>query len=373
MEEGEVRNRFGLKSLGIVVIAALVAGAIAGAAVNLIFGHSKTVTSTGSAPSALEHRVLTSEENAVSDAVQRALPSVVTIINDQGTGRDSQGNLVQNLSSGSGVIVDDRGFIVTNEHVIHNPGKLTVILNGGEERTATPVSDDAPFTDLAVIRIPAGGLQALKFGDSSALKLGQTVIAIGSPLFDFQNSVSIGVVSGVGRKYLRENVYLEDLIQTDAAINNGNSGGPLLTTDGTVVGLNTTVVRRIGSQDIVVGISFALSSRRIEPIVSAIIQRGQYPRPYIGIIHVDIDASLAQSSHLALDHGALIRRVVDASPAQAAGLQVGDIILKIGDSTLGDDLPYLNALGRLKPGDKVDIQYSRAGKVQDALVGVSAR
>src|SRR6266699_3410908 len=104
MEEGEVRNRFGLKSLGIVVIAALVAGAIAGAAVNLIFGHSKTVT----------------------------------IINDQGTGRDSQGNLVQNLSSGSGVIVDDRGFIVTNEHVIHNPGKLTVILNGGEERTATP-------------------------------------------------------------------------------------------------------------------------------------------------------------------------------------------------------------------------------------------
>src|SRR5437868_1688189 len=107
MEEGEARNRFGLNSLAIAVIAALIAGAIAGAAVSLIFGHSNTVTSTGPAASTLEHRVLTSEENAVSDAVQRALPSVVTIINDQGTGRDAQGNFVQSLSSGSGVIVDD--------------------------------------------------------------------------------------------------------------------------------------------------------------------------------------------------------------------------------------------------------------------------
>src|SRR5437763_7266974 len=287
MEEGEAPNRFGRNSLALAVFAALVAGALAGAAVSLIFGHSKTVTTTNSVTSTQEHRVLTSEENAVSEAVERALPSVVTIINDQGTGRDAQGNFVQSLSSGSGVIVDDRGFIVTNEHVIHNPGKLTVILNGGEERTATPVSDDAPFTDLAVIRIPPGGLQALKFGDSSGLKLGQTVIAIGSPLFDFQNSASIGVVSGLGRKYLRENIFLEDLIQTDAAINNGNSGGPLLTTEGDVVGLNTAVVRRIGSQDVVVVISYALSSRKIDPIVTAIIQRGQFPRPYIGIIHVE--------------------------------------------------------------------------------------
>src|SRR5712691_6715533 len=148
MEEGAARNRFGLNPLAIAVIAALIAGAIAGAAVSFFFGPSKTVTE-GPASSNLERRVLTSEENAVSDAVGRALPSVVTIINDQGAGRDSQGNLVQNLSSGSGVIIDDRGFIVTNEHVIHNPGKLTVILNGGEERTAALSSRARPLSPSA--------------------------------------------------------------------------------------------------------------------------------------------------------------------------------------------------------------------------------
>src|SRR5439155_4430988 len=105
----------------------------------------------------------------------------------------------------------------TNEHVIRNPGRLYVILSTGEERAATVVSDDAPFNDIAIIRIPPGSLHALKFGDSDALKAGQTVIAVGSPLFDFQNSVSVGVVSGTGRKYLHDNVYFQDLIQTDAA------------------------------------------------------------------------------------------------------------------------------------------------------------
>src|SRR5438874_12275066 len=162
MEEEAAGSQFPKRWLAFIVIAALFAGAAAGAVVSLLISNrsSETANSVPSSPSTLERRILASEENAITDVVDHALPSVVTIINDQGTSRDRQGNFVQNISSGSGIIIDDRGFILTNEHVIHNPGKLPVVLNGGEERIATPVSDDAPFNDLAVIRVPPGGLTA---------------------------------------------------------------------------------------------------------------------------------------------------------------------------------------------------------------------
>jgi S1-C subfamily serine protease len=362
MQEGEARRRFPIHWLVLTTLGALLAGAVGGGGAVLVLDRSDAVAGRN-ADANVEHRVLTTEENAVSDAVTRALPAVVTVVNDQPGG----------LVTGSGVIVDERGFVLTNEHVIRNPGKLTVILANGDIRSATPVSDDAPFNDIAIIRIPAGNLQALKFGDSDQLKPGQTVIAVGSPLFEFRNSVSVGVVSGLGRKYLHDNIFYQDLIQTDAAVNIGNSGGPLINTQAEVVGINTTVVRKTGNQDTIFGIAFAVSSKTVAPIVDSIIQRGQYTRPYFGIDHLDIDANVAQAAHLVLDHGAIVRRVTNPSPAQAAGLQAGDIILKVGERTLGEDTPFLNAIAILKPGDKVNVQYSRGGRLQETLITITAR
>jgi S1-C subfamily serine protease len=306
-------------------------------------------------------------------AVASALPSVVTVINEQEPRQDSQGRLVQSVSVGSGVIIDDRGYVVTNEHVIDNPGKLSVVLESGEQRPAALVSSDAPFTDLAVLRIPAGSLKAIGFADSAKLKLGETVIAVGSALFEYRNSVTVGVVSGLGRRYLRNNIFMEDLIQTDAAINNGNSGGPLLNTSGRVVGITTNVVRRIGDQENVQGIAFAISSRTIQPIVQAIIDKGSYPRPYIGIDHLDLDETVASDKGLPVSQGALVQRVVGGSPAEAAGLQPGDVILRMGRYDLNADTPFLNALERFNPKDKVPLLVLRNGRQLQLTVEVALR
>lgn len=312
-------------------------------------------------------------DESVSRTVEHANASVVTIVNEGATQVDEQGRPFQSVSVGSGVIVDQRGFVVTNEHVIHDPGTLSVVLDGGEQRPATLVSSDAPFTDLAVLKIPAGNLKPLRFGDSDRLKVGESVIAIGSALYEYRNSVSVGIVSGLGRRYFRQNIFMEDLIQTDAAINNGNSGGPLLTTDGEVVGLTTNVVRRIGNQDNVYGIAFAISSKTIEPIVKAIIDGGSFPRPYVGIDHVDIDADISEQQKLASDHGALVQRVFGGSPAEAAGLRAGDIILRMGRYDLNEDTPFLNALSRLNPKDKITVQFLRDGRPLQGTLEVGLR
>jgi 2-alkenal reductase len=353
-----------------IVAAAFLGGAASGAAVSLIVGND---SSSGGPAAGAKQGLATSEEATITGVVDRASPSVVTIIDEGPTSVDEQGREFQSVSVGSGVIVDPRGFVLTNEHVIHDQGKLSVVLNGGEQRPATLVSTDAPFTDLAVIKIPSGELSALAFGDSDSLKLGQTVVAIGSSLYEYRNSVSLGIVSGLGRRYFRENIFMEDLIQTDAAINNGNSGGPLLTTSGEVVGITTNVVRRVGNQDNVYGIAFAISSKTIQPIVKAIVDRGSFPRPYLGIDHMDIDSDTAASNNLPVDQGALVRQVFAGSPADAAGIKAGDIILRMGRFDLSDDLPFLNALARLSPRDRVAVQLLRDGRALQVTVEVAQR
>jgi S1-C subfamily serine protease len=347
------------------VAAAFIGGAAAGAVVSLVLTDNASSSSGTLGSSATD--------DAVTRVVEQANPSVVTIVDEGPTQVDDQGRPFQSVSVGSGVIVDTRGYIVTNEHVVHDPGTLSVVLDGGEQRPATLVSSDAPFTDLAVLKIAAGNLRAASFGDSGALKVGQTVIAMGSALYEYRNSVSVGVVSGLGRRYFRQNIFMDDLIQTDASINNGNSGGPLLNTAGQVVGLTANVVRRIGNDDKVFGISFALSSNTIEPIVKSIIDTGSFPRPYFGIDHLDIDADVAAQQDLPTDQGALVQKVFGGSPADVAGLRVGDIILRLGSQDLDDNTPFLNALLALKPGDRIDVQFLRDGRQLHAIVAVRQR
>jgi S1-C subfamily serine protease len=357
--------------LGVFLLISLVAGAASGAVVATVLDDSNDGPDGSSSGFAQTNS--NGEQNPIVQVAAAAMPSVVTIVNEGPPRQDEQGNTVETISSGSGVIVDARGFIVTNEHVIRQEGTLSVVLNNGDVRPAAVVSHDAPFTDLAVIRIPEGGLKALPVGDSSALVVGQTVLAIGSALFEYSNSVTTGVVSGLGRRYLREGIYMEDLIQTDAAVNTGNSGGPLVTLDGKVVGVVANVVRRIAGIENIQGISFSISSRTLVPVVESIIRTGSYPRPYAGIDHVDLDFLSAQQAGLPVAQGALVQRVISGSPAQEAGIQAGDVILGLGRSEVNEDFTFLNALALVGASDRVPVQVLRGSQVMNLALQLVPR
>jgi S1-C subfamily serine protease len=348
--------------LALSLAVALLAGAISGAAVAFL-------NDSGSGGSlSLAALPDGSPGDAVSQAVARALPSVVAIINELDLTADNPGG---GTAGGAGVIIDSRGFVLTNAHIVVLPGKLFVILNDGSVRPATVVSNDAPFTDLAVIQVQGGGLRSLPLADSAQLTPGQTVVAIGSPDIDYFNSVSVGVVSGVQRRKQLGNVWLEDLIQTDAATNVGNSGGPLLNLNGEVVGINT--FRDVGGGDPLFGISFAISSRTFAPIAQSIISSGKFPRPYFGVEHTDLTDEVAASLGTTQTAGALIRSVTGSSPAQKAGLRAGDIVTSIGSVQLSPQLGLLNALASVGASDNVDVRILRGGQAQTLKVQLEPR
>ncbi len=316
-------------------------------------------------------RTLTPEETMVKVA-EAAKASVVTVFNE-GETRIENGLEVQTVNSGSGVIIDSTGFVLTNEHVVHEPGTLSVVLNNGEQRPAILVSQDAPFTDLAILQIPDGGLTALPIGDSANLQAGQPVFAIGSALYEYGNSVTSGVVSGLERRYLREGIYMEDLIQTDAAVNTGNSGGPLVTMDGRMVGLVSNVVRSVNGIENVQGIAFAISTRTIVPIIDSILRTGSYPRPYFGIQQLDLDVPTAAGLGLPVSQGALVQGVDGGSPAEDAGIQEGDVILSVGGVDITENYTFLNTLTLVAPDDRIPVELLRGGDVMQISVQLVPR
>ncbi len=336
--------------LGMIVAAALIAGGAAGAGAALLLrdGHNTSKSATVQRPPA-------DESSITAQAVAKVLPGVVIVVNEIAPKNGDNGA----LGAGAGFVVDERGFIVTNEHIVHDPGKLTVVLPNGEKRPATIVSTDYPFTDIAVIRIASGGLRAVSIGRSEDLQQGETVVAIGSPDFDYNNTVTAGVVSGLQRRKFLQGVFLDDLIQHDAAINLGNSGGPLINTRGEVVGVNT--FRDIGGDDDLTGISFAISSRVFGPIVQSMIAHGSFPRPYFGIDHQNGTK------------GAMVQKVYDGSPAAKAGIQTGDVILRVGRNDVNQNLPFLNTLELVGINDRVPVQVLRNGQTMDLTVELAPR
>jgi len=228
---------------------------------------------------------------------------------------------------------------------------------------------------VAVIKVDVPVPATAELGNSDALKPGETVIAIGSPLGDFKNTVTVGVVSATGRSIETERGYqLEDLIQTDAAINHGNSGGPLVNLAGQVIGLNTLVVRGGGfTGDQAEGLGFAVASNTIRAISDQLIQKGYVSRPYLGVQWQSITPDVAQSNNLGVQWGIYVTDLASNSPAQEAGIQQGDIITAIGGTPLDESHPFINTLLKYQPGQQITVTVNRNGKTLDLNVTLGER
>ena len=246
------------------------------------------------------------------------------------------------ISGGSGFIVSEDGYILTNNHVIKEANQITVVMNNEKEYEAKLIGAD-PRTDLAIVKIDAKDLPYLTFGNSNQLNIGEWVIAIGNP-FALQSSVTVGVVSAKGRQNLRI-TDLEDFIQTDAAINPGNSGGPLLNIRGEVIGVNTAIISRSGGY---MGIGFAIPSNMAKNVVEQIINNGSVNRGYLGVYLQEVDKEMAETFSLEKSEGALISDITKDSPAEKAGLKQGDIILEYNGKRVKNMSSFRNdiALGK---------------------------
>jgi len=264
------------------------------------------------------------------------------------------------MGQGSGFTISSDGFILTNNHVVQDAEEITVIFNNGKEKIASIVGTD-PSTDIALIKVEDSDLEYLTLGDSDKIEVGELVMAIGSP-FRFQSTVSTGVVSAKGRSGIGA-VPIENFIQTDAAINMGNSGGCLISlSDGAVIGMNTAIISNTGGY---VGIGFAIPSNIIKHVMEELRTKGRVVRGYVGVNLQVIDSKLADAFSLDKNQGALVAEVVKDSPAEAAGLLSGDIILKINGQTVENPSSLRSTIAMVKPGDSVIFGVLRSGKMTD--------
>jgi S1-C subfamily serine protease len=292
---------------------------------------------------------------SITEVVEVVKPAVASIVVGA-VGYNIFLQPVPEEKAGSGVIIDDRGYIVTNNHVVEGAESIAVTIPDGRNYDATIVGTD-PLTDLAVIKIEGDDLLAATFGDSDNLAVGEWVVAIGNALaLSGGPTVTVGVISATGRTIQEESgVTLYDVIQTDAAINPGNSGGPLINLNGEIVGINTAKVTSVE----VSGVGFAISSNTARAVAEELIEEGHVTRPYIGISVVTVTPTIAHSYDLATDEGAMVSYVASGSPADHAGLRLGDVIIRFDGEPITTADDAVLAIRAHEIGDRVDITYLR--------------
>ena len=270
-----------------------------------------------------------------------------------------------NASSGSGVIVSPDGYIVTNNHVVDGGTDIEVTLEDRREFEAELIGRD-PSTDLALVKIDAEGLPFARFGDSDSLLIGEWVLAVGNP-FDLQSTVTAGIVSAKGRAIdiLDDRYSIESFIQTDAAVNPGNSGGALVSTRGELMGINTAIITRSGRYE---GYSFAVPSSLAAKVVDDLREFGAVQRALLGIELEDVSSAYAEEAGLASADGVLVRHVTPNSGADDAGLDAGDVIVRIEDAFIKDVPALKETIGRFRPGTTVRLSYLRDGRLSTVRV-----
>ncbi|MGL4853982.1 MAG: trypsin-like peptidase domain-containing protein, partial [Lentisphaeria bacterium] len=340
--------------------------------------------------------------NSFADVSEKVIPSVVVITNIQRVNRrntndfysqlppefrrffglternnseqNSKDSRLNEVGRGSGIIIEENGYIVTNYHVIKDADFLEVrlkdgsVFNNSNDKDSLKVVGIDVATDLAVLKINSDKkLQSATFADSNKIRVGEWAIAVGAP-FNLDYSVTVGVVSQKGRYDVRMNA-LEDFIQTDASINPGNSGGPLLNINGEVMGINNFIIT--GGTNGSIGLGFAISSNLAKQISAAIIKNGKVIRPWLGIVMSSLTNDMKKN--LKVENGVFISEVVKGDPADQAGIKAGDIIKFIGDKAINSTQDLQLAILSYQPSDVMKIKVNRDGKIIDTNIKVRAR
>jgi len=320
----------------------------------------------------------TSQEQAIVNVVKESSPAVVSVVVTKdieqlyftpfGEFPFEKRVEKKEIGGGTGFIISKDGMILTNKHVVlDTKAEYTVLTNDGRKFSAEVLARD-PIQDLAIIKIQANNLPTVKLGDSSSLQIGQTVIAIGNALGEFRNTVSVGVISGLGRTVTASGggmvETLEDIIQTDAAINKGNSGGPLLNLKGEVIGINTAMASEAEN------IGFAIPINKAKRAIEQVKTLGKIVYPFLGVRYILITDEIQKKNNLPVDYGAWIIRgdqpgetaIFPGSPAEKAGLKENDIILEFNNEKITLENSLAKIILKYNPGDKVVLKILRNGK-----------
>lgn len=323
--------------------------------------------------------VVSQEGDVIANVASKVSASVVSIVTES-SARTYFGYSTTQESAGTGIIISGDGYIMTNKHVVSSTTKSiqVVAADGTTYKDVTFVGSD-PNNDVSFIKIKGvKDLKAVTLGDSSAMKVGQKVVAIGNALGEYQNTVTTGIISALGRPVTAgdstgsETEQLENLIQTDAAINSGNSGGPLVNLSGEVIGMNTAVASDAQ------GIGFAIPINDVKGMVKTLLASGKVEKPYIGVRYISITPDVASEYNLSVKNGAYIvsgngqSAVVVGSPADKAGLKEKDIITKVDGTNVDSTHPFASLVAQHSVGDKVTLSYLRDGKEATVTVTLAA-
>ncbi|MDD3773762.1 MAG: trypsin-like peptidase domain-containing protein [Patescibacteria group bacterium] len=356
-----------LALLGFAFVSGILGGIITIALIAIPNSPLAKFIAKNSGPIIQENRtVKITEESAQIEASKIIAPSVVSIVTLSNV-TNLFGQKIQQQGGGSGIVVSSDGLILTNKHVANDSNaQYTIFLADGKSYSATVKSVD-PLNDLAILKIEVSGLKAAELGDSNDLQIAQNVIAVGFALGEFKNTVTAGIISGFDRAIEAENEKLEGMLQTDAAINSGNSGGPLVNMAGQVIGINTAVAS--SAENIGFAIPINLAKKAIEDVK----KYGRIRRPFIGVHYVEITPQIAKANNLGIDHGALVYSndpgiiaVVPSGPAAKAGVKEGDIIISLNKEKIDSGYSLNSLLQKYSPGDKVEITFFRDGKEHKA-------
>ena len=360
------------------VILAVIAGVwlVVGAGVLGAWLSSQATQKNNSLTSGVDgNQVVTEDEADLANLVKKVGPTVVSIVITQTTG--SGRFQTTSEGAGTGIIVSADGYILTNRHVVQDARTLEVLNSEGERYSDVTLVGSDPLNDIAILKIKAAkDLPAAELGDSGTVRVGQRVIAIGNSLGQYQNTVTSGIISGLGRPVtaatdeLGMNVEsLTDLLQTDAAINPGNSGGPLINMAGQVIGINTAIVSDAQS------VGFAIPINAARGIIRGVLANGTIQKAYLGVQFVAITPDIRAELNLSERNGALVKAgtsgqsaVISGGPADKAGIREGDIITKVDDRVIGEQGGLGSLIAEFLPGEKVTLTIIRDGKTQEVSV-----
>lgn len=324
--------------------------------------------------------VISQEGDVISKVAAEVGASVVSILTEAETSSIWGYSSVQQ-GAGTGIIISPDGYIVTNKHVVSSATKnIEVVLADGKSYKNVKFVGSDPSNDIAFLKIAdVNKLPAAELGDSSDMKVGQKVIAIGNALGEYQNTVTTGIISALGRPVLASDSsgntaeQLENLLQTDAAINLGNSGGPLVNFEGKVIGINTAIASDAQ------GIGFAIPINDVKGMVKTLLETGKVVKPFAGVRYVSLTPDIAKEYDLAVENGAYLvsagdqPAILSGGPAEKAGLKEKDIIIKIGDTAVDSRHPFASLIAQRTPGEKVQIVYIRDGKQATTEMTIGSR